>query len=387
MFEARNRDADRNGILISAHPIKGSNMPESDWHLPSPGPPAIVLLLAMLAPAIAAAQQAAPVAVTRAETKPIVRELKLTGTLTSPRRAELTPEVSGRATGVIAEAGDRVETGDALLQLDAELSRIELRQADAARDEAEANLGDARRRLREAEDLAARDSIGQSELEARRSEVRRLRAVLARREAERAFRNELLDRHRLLAPFDGVVNRRMIDIGERAHTDVPVYELVATDRLRLDLEVPQRYFGSVTTDTAATIRVDARPDATIDGRISTVIPVSDGSSRTFRARVELDNRGARLTPGMSARATLRMDTGRSGVVIPRDALIRYPDGRTVVWVVAGDGDTRTVSERRVQTGLRFDGRIAIRAGIDPGTTIVTEGNEALQDGQAVRVTE
>ncbi len=360
-------------------------MPTPDRRMPSPGLKPIVLLLGLMAAGIVAAQQAAPVAVTRAESGSIIREVTLTGSLTSPRRAELTPEVSGRATEVIAEAGDRVKTGDALLQLDAELSRIELRQADAARAEAESNLAEARRRLREAEDLAARDSIGQSELEARRSEVRQLEAVLARREAERAFRAELLDRHRLVAPFDGVINRRMIDIGERAYTDVPVYELVATEHLRLELEVPQRFFGSVATDTGATIRVDARPDETIDGRVGAVIPVSDSSSRTFHARVDLDNRDGHLTPGMSARATLRMDTGRTGVVIPQDALIRYPDGRTVVWIVKGNGDTRTVSERRVQTGLRFDGRIALRDGLEPGTIIVTEGNEALQDGQQVRV--
>lgn len=362
-------------------------MPTPDRRIPSPGALPIVLLLGLLTAGPAVAQQAAPVAVTRATSDSIVHEVNLTGSLSSPRRAELTSEVSGRATAVIAKAGDRVDKGDALLQLDAQLGRIELRQADAARAEAEANLADARRRLREARDLAARDSIGQSELESRRSEVRQLEAVLARREAERAFRAELVDRHRLVAPFDGVISRRMIDIGERAYTDEPVYELVATERLRLDLEVPQRFFGAVTTDTEATIRVDARPDATIDGRVRTVIPVSDNSSRTFQARVDVDNRDSRLTPGMSARATLRMATGRTGVVIPQDALIRYPDGRTVVWILAGDGDTHSVSERRVETGLRFDGHIAIRDGLEAGTTIVTEGNEALQDGQQVRITD
>lgn len=362
-------------------------MPTPDRRISSSGMMPIVLLLALIMADQATAQQAAPVAVTRAQSDAIIREVTLTGSLMSPRRAELTPEVDGRATEVIVEAGDRVTTGDALLQLDAELGRIELRQAEASLDEAQANLGDARRRLREAEDLAARDSIGQSELEARRSEVRQLEAVVARREAERAFRAEMLDRHRLVAPFDGVINRRMIDIGERAYTDEPVYELVATERLRLDLEVPQRFFGSVTTDTAATVQVDARPDETIDGRINAVIPVSDSNSRTFHARVDLDNRDGRLTPGMSARATLHMETGRTGVVIPQDALIRYPDGRTVVWIVEGEGDTRTVSEQRVQTGLRFNGHIAIREGLEAGTVIVTEGNEALQDGQEVRITE
>ncbi|MFW5970063.1 MAG: efflux RND transporter periplasmic adaptor subunit [Halofilum sp. (in: g-proteobacteria)] len=363
-------------------------MPTPDRRISSAAATPIVLLLGLCLLEPVFAQRAAPVAVTRAERETIVREVNLTGSLASPRRSELTPEVSGRATEVIAESGDRVETGDLLLELDTGLRRIELRQAEAAREEAAANLGDARRRLREAEDLAARESIGQSELEARRAEVRQLEAVLGRRDAEREFQAEMLDRHRLVAPFTGVINRRMIDVGERADTDQPVYELVATERLRLEVDVPQRFFGAVTTDTDVRVRVDARPDETVEGRVDAVIPVSDDDSRTFRARVELDNSDGRLTPGMSARATLQMDTGRSGVVIPQDALIRYPDGRKVVWLVDdGDGDTHRVRERRVETGLRFNGRIAIREGIDPGAIVVTEGNEALQEGQEVRVTE
>lgn len=345
---------------------------------------AIAVLLAIIA-APAGARELPSVGVTTAGTDTVIREVALTGSLSSPRRAELTPEVGGRVTEVLAEAGDVVATGDVLLRLDDELGRIELRQAEASEREAQANLADARRRLGEADDLAARNTIGRSELEARRAEVRQLEAVLARREAEREFRAETLERHTLAAPFAGVINRRLIDIGERADPDAAVFELVAIERLRLDLAVPQQYYGAVTTDTAVHIRVDARPDAPIDRHIDTVIPVSDSSSRTFRARVELDNDDGRLTPGMSARATLRMDTGRTGVVIPRDALLRYPDGRTVVWVTEGDGDTRRVREQPVTLGLAFDGRLVVREGLAAGTAIVVEGNENLQDGQEVRV--
>ncbi len=347
---------------------------------------ATLLALAFLSAASADAQPAAPVAITTASSDTIVQEVALTGSLSSPRRARLAPEVEGRVTEVLVDAGARVADGDPLLRLDQELSRIELRQAEASVREARANLADARRRLREAENLAARDTIGQSELETRRAEVQQLEAALMQREAERDFRTGMLERHTLNAPFPGVINQRMIDIGERASPDEPVFELIATERLRLDLAIPQSYFGAVTTDTAVRIRVDARPDAPIEGRIDTIIPVSDSGSRTFRARVELDNSDGHLTPGMSARATLRIQTGSSGVVIPQDALMRYPDGRTVVWIAEGDGTTRTVREQQVRTGLQFDGRISVREGLEAGTPIVTEGNEALQDGQEVRIT-
>ncbi len=347
---------------------------------------AALLALACLVAGPVSAQPAAPVAITQATRDTIVQEVTLTGSLSSPRRAQLAPEVEGRVTELLVDAGARVADGDPLLRLDEELSRIELRQSEASVREARASLADVRRRLREAEDLAARDSIGQSELEARRAEVKQMEAALMRREAERDFRAAMLERHTLNAPFTGVINRRTIDVGERASPDAPVFELVSTQHLRLDLAVPQRYFGAVTTDTAVRIRVDARPDKPIEGQIDTIIPVSDSDSRAFQARVELDNSAGHLTPGMSARATLRIQTGRRGVVIPQDALIRYPDGRTIVWIAEGNGTERTVREQRVRTGLQFDGRIAVREGLEAGTPIVTEGNEALQGGQEVRVT-
>lgn len=344
------------------------------------------LIATVLAAAAAHAQRPPPVALTTAERSPIVRELALTGSLSSPQRARLAPEVTGRVTAIAAEAGDVLSAGARLLQLDPELSRIELRRAEAALRETEAELADARRRLREARELAARDNIAQTDLEGRRAEVQRLEAVLARREAERAYQAELLARHTLETPFAGVVHRRMIDLGERADPAEPAFELVATEHLWLDLEVPQGYFGAVTQGTPVRIRFDARPGEPLDDRIARVVPISDGASRTFRARVDVDNAAGRLMPGMSARAVLRIDTGREGVVIPQDGLLRYPDGRTVVWIAEGDGDERSVGEQRVRTGLKFGGRIEIVEGLTTGTTIVTEGNEALQDGQRVRVT-
>lgn len=350
---------------------------------PGPGTAMLALLFAMAGPAGAA--KAPPVALTTAETRPIIRELSLTGSLSSPQWARIAPEVAGRVTDIATEAGDSVRAGDKLLQLDSELGRIDLRQAEAAKREAEAELANARRRLREAERLAERESIAQTDLEGRRSEVQRLEAVLARRQAEQAFQAALVARHTLKAPFAGVINRRMIDLGERADPAEPVFELVATDHLWLDLEVPQGSFGEVSEGTPVRIRFDAMPDQLREETVTRVIPVSADSSRTFRARIDLDNRDRRLIPGMSARATLRIETDREGVVIPQDGLLRYPDGRTVVWIAEGDGDERTVREQRVRTGLKFDGSIAILDGLEPGTQIVTEGNEALQDGQTVRV--
>ncbi|MCU7865192.1 MAG: hypothetical protein KZQ92_14570 [Candidatus Thiodiazotropha sp. (ex Lucinoma borealis)] len=80
-----------------------------------------------------------------------------------------------------------------------------------------------------------------------------------------------------------------------------------------------------------------------------------------------------------------MNTGTRGVVVHRDALIRYPDGRVTVWAVNQEGEPATVSELLVQTGLSFNGKVAITSGLAADTTVVVQGNEALRDGQSVSI--
>lgn len=332
-----------------------------------------------------AAQELPLVQVAQADEAGIVEEVRLTGSLTSLRSARLSPEVAGRVERIAVDAGDRVEAGALLLELDDALARIELEQARAAEREAETAFEDARRRLGEAQRLAEHDSLAETQLRSREAEVREDAAVLDRRRAERALREALLERHSLEAPFPGVVSRRMTDLGEWVEPGTPVLELVGTGSLRLDLQVPQTYFGRAERDTPVRVQFDAFPEQRFDARIAEVVPVSDSNARTFLARVPLDNANGRLAPGMSARATLEIQTGRRGVIVIRDALLRYPDGRVVVWVAHGEGRERTVSERQVRTGLSFGDRVAISRGLEAGTAVVVRGNEALQDGQAVRV--
>lgn len=345
----------------------------------------LAFMLTLLPLTIARAQEAPRVSLGVAERRDLIEELPLTGTLTAPNAALLAPRVEGPLERLEAGIGERVEAGTVLAVLDAELARLELRSATAAVEEAAAELDDAQRRLDEARDLAERQSVAASEVRAREAEVRRDRAVLERRRAERELRAALLARHRLDAPFAGVIARRMADPGEWVDPDTPVFELVQTDPLYLDLRVPQRHYGRIEAGTAARIRLDARPERTLEATVTTLVPVSDPDARTFLVRIDLPNPDDRMTPGMSARATLRIDTGRSGVVISRDALIRYPDGRITVWIAEGDGPVRTVTEQRVETGLRFGDRIAVMRGLEAGTPVVIEGNEALQEGQTVRV--
>jgi RND family efflux transporter MFP subunit len=344
----------------------------------------IPLMIAGLVPVVAIAQ-VAPVEVAVVERSDIVETLSLTGSLSSPNSARLSPDVEGRLVSLKVDAGQRVNAGDILFKLDDELARLELAQAIAAEHEAKADLADTRRRVTEVAELVAEGSFPESEARSLTALVERNQAILERRRAERAYAAARLEHHSLKAPFSGVVAERNADLGERVDTDSNVLLLVATDRLQLDLRIPQKYFQRIRPGTPVTMRLDALPEQTLTASVAQIVPVSDPDARTFRARAEVDNAAGQLTPGMSVRAVVRIGTNRKAEVVPRDALIRYPDGRTIVWVVEVDGDSYVVKERRVKTGLSFDDKLEIIEGLVEGERVVIRGNEALQQDQQVRV--
>ena len=329
----------------------------------------------------------APVVVGVSEEKPIIELVPLTGTVNSPRVARLSPEVAGRVAAVSVDAGDRVEAGAILLQLDQTLAEIDREAAQAAAAQAREELADARRRLKDAERLVKSRGVAETEVEARRSEVRADLANLNLRIAEQRREEERVRRHSVTAPFAGVISRKLTESGEWVAPGDEVLVLVSDIGLRVDFEVPQGYFPVIQPGTPVELTVDSLPDRAIAAQVSEVIPVSDPAARTFQVRVGLDDASLPLTPGMSASGLLQLGGDETGVVVTRDALLRHPDGRVTVWVVEQQDDVTTVSERLVRTGPAFEGQVTLREGLAAGTRVVIEGNEALRQGQQVTIRE
>jgi RND family efflux transporter MFP subunit len=250
-------------------------------------------------------------------------------------------------------------------------------------DEALIRLDEAQR-LRD-EGHALGGTIPQTVLRAREAQVVIESAAVARLEIERQIEAELVARHRLVAPFDGVVSRKRAEIGEWVETGTPVLELLATDRLRLDVQVPQEHFPAIVPDMRVTIRLDSFPDREFVGRVATRVPLSDPSVRTFLVRVLIDNPAGGIIAGMSAEAAFNLEGDRVALRLPRDVLKRYPDGTTTVWVADGETDDARVFERRVRIGRAIAETIDVIEGLEPDARVVLGGNETLQEGQSVRI--
>lgn len=342
------------------------------------------LLVAGLPCAVLAAGP--PVSVATSEIVPIIETVNVNGTITSPQSAVLSPSVAGLIEAVHVDAGDRVDSGQVIVTLDRELEELALRRSEAEAAQAAAALDDARRRLAEAEKIGPTQAIAASAIKSIRAEVARAEASLDAAEAAVSQQRAIVSRHSVRAPFTGVVSRRLAEVGEWVNPGNGLVELVATDELRFDFRVPQTRYAQVEKSTPVDIRVDAIPGRVITGRVQAIVPVKDPGARTFLLRVVADAaETVNVTPGMSASATMRIDAHRTGVVVSRDALLRYPDGRTTVWTVALEDGEMIAHEKRVATGVEFGDLVEIREGLASDTPVVTRGNEVLRDGQAVTI--
>ncbi len=214
-------------------------------------------------------------------------------------------------------------------------------------------------------------------------------AALAASRAAAREQQAIVARHMLKAPFAGVVSVRYAELGEWVNPGNGLLELVATSNLRFDFRVAQEYFSALTPDTPVEIALDAVPDSPLKGRIDTIVPVKNPGARTFLVRVLADDlevgNALAITPGMSVRGKLKLDTGSRGIAVSRDAILRYPDGRITAWIVNDEDELPVVREQAVLTGFEFDGLVEIKTGLAEGDIVVTHGNETLQDGQAVSI--
>ena len=348
---------------------------------------AVALLTTMLISVNGAAE--VPVRVESVSNRPVVKQINVTGTVTSSRTAVLSTAVAGLVAELTIDEGDRVETGDALLNLDAELAQLALERALAEVRQREIAAADAERRLIEAEEVGAQRGIARTQIESLRAEVSSDEAALVASQAAVREQQAIVERHTLKAPFAGVISERYAELGEWVNPGDGLIELVATDNLRFDFRVGLVDFAALSPESPVEITLDALPQRSVSGHIDTIVPVKSPSARTFLVRVLADTDDADIqpwiTPGMSARGKLNIDIGRSGVTVSRDAILRFPDGRMTVWVLDTSGDLPVVHEHVVRTGSEFDGVVEIISGLADGDVVVVRGNEMLQEGQTVSI--
>ena len=349
----------------------------------------IVVLAAMLAAfdtAWAQQAKARPVTVVPVTKENLRTQVQLIGTSVALRESALSPRVAGLVTRVAVDVGQEIVAGDLVLELNQDLAELDLKAVVARESEARARLRDAERVRDELRRLAKGSHASRTRIDSAIAQVEIARAVLEGARAERARAEEMLERHRLVAPFAGMVVAKNVEVGEWIKPDEAAVVMVALDTIRVEAPVPQGDYDRVRQGASVHLRFDALPGQGRSGRVVAKVASGDPRSRNFPILIDLPNPGHRIAPGMSARVMVELDEdSEPSLTVPRDAVMLHSDGRREVWMVQpGDQGGHRVQPIAIQTGRAIGDRLeVVSGGLAPGDSVVLLGNENLKPGQAV----
>jgi len=310
--------------------------------------------------------------------------VKLTGTLTPARSLGIPAEVAGHVNAVTVRAGDSVEEGAVLVQIDIETLENQRDQQRATAEATRAQLSLARAQLERTQSLVDRGTSATSQLESAQAQVRQLEANLAAAETQVANAERSIERATITAPFAGVIAERSVDPGAYVNPGAALLTLVDIDTLTLEGIVPVLYGPLVEVGQIVEARVEGAPDRLFTGQVERVAPVAAQGSRMLPVYASIDNAEQVLKGGMFASGVLVLEEKADALAVPAEALREDTAGR---YVLKREGDR--VARQYVQVARSWDnGRLAeIADGLEPGDIVVAEPLEQLTDGMTIAVRE
>lgn len=186
-----------------------------------------------------------------------------------------------------------------------------------------------------------------------------------------------LERCSIVAPFDGVVEQVLVEVGDRVQVGDPLMRIVSPDRIEIPIELQVSARPHVTIGARCLLYVDSMPDVQWEGAVSRISPVANSRSRTFSLYVEVDNAeyDTPLIPGFFVSARIEGPVLREVIAVPRGSIVD-----DAVFVASED-----FARRRNVKVEQWIGELAVLSGeVDPGDDLILTNLDVLYDGAPVR---
>jgi RND family efflux transporter MFP subunit len=321
-------------------------------------------------------------------------EVTLPGTTFAYEAANIYARANGYIQKRNVDIGDHVKAGDLLAELTAPELDHQISQAQATLVQAQATLrqnqaskqlaqvtndrigslvkqgwattqlGDTDRLSLEAQDAAV--GVAQANIEAQRSSIK----VLAQQKAYQ----------RVVAPFDGVITQRAVDVGSLVQTGSTfMFTLMHSHIIRTQVFVPQDQAFGLAPGVKAVVRVPEMPDRTFPGEVTRIADALQQGTRTLLVEIDVPNPDGALTPGIYCTVELQIPRKTPSLLIPANAIIFNRDGLQVAVVQNGVAHIRKISVAR-----DLGTQVEVRNGVKAGDQVILNPTVDLMDGSRVR---
>jgi membrane fusion protein, multidrug efflux system len=334
----------------------------------------------------AAAPRAVSVAVAKVQQQDVPVFLTGLGSVTAFNTANIKSRVDGQIMRVNFKEGQTVKQGELLIVIDPRPFQVQLEQMQAQLFKDQATLRDARLNLERYTTLIPSGSIAQQQVDTQKSLVDQLDGQVRTDQAQIDNAKLQLIYCNITAPFTGRVGLRQVDPGNIVHASDtnPMLILTQLQPITVIFTLPEDQLQTVAKHMkTSTLEVDAysRDDQTklATGKLETIDNQIDQTTGTAKLKAVFDNKDNQLWPNQFVNANLLLETRKNSVVLPTAAILRGPQG-AFVYAVKSDN---TVEARSVTISLTQGNITVVTAGLNPGDTLVTDGQDKLQSGSKI----
>jgi len=332
-----------------------------------------------------AANVVAEVTVTRVERADIQSTLSVTGTISAlPNQdVRVSSLVPGRVAQMMVAEGDHLREGQVLAKIDDRPFRDQVQQAQAAVDQAKANLENSRLNLQRNEKLLERGIAARKDVEDARTQASVNKALLSQAEAALSLARLNFARTEVRSPLGGMVVKRLLSAGEQVDGTAaqPVFEVANTSEVELFGNVPALYLDKIRVGQALRISSDAFPGRVFQSHIVAISPAVDPSTNVGLVRIRIANGAGLLRLGMFLNAQVPLETHRNALVAALQAVYRDPDGNPEIYRVEGE----KAEAVPVKLGLETKDRVELLSGAQEGETIILAGGYGLPAHAKIKV--
>jgi RND family efflux transporter MFP subunit len=332
-----------------------------------------------------AANVVAEVTVTRVERADIQSTLSVTGTISAlPNQdVRVSSLVPGRVAQMMVAEGDHLREGQVLAKIDDRPFRDQVQQAQAAVDQAKANLENSRLNLQRNEKLLERGIAARKDVEDARTQASVNKAQLSQAEAALSLARLNLARTEVRSPLEGMVVKRLLSAGEQVDGTAaqPVFEVANTSEVELFGNVPALYLDKIRVGQALRISSYAFPGRVFQSHIVAISPAVDPSTNVGLVRIRIANGAGLLRLGMFLNAQVPLETHRNALVAALQAVYRDPDGNPEIYRVEGE----KAEAAPVKLGLETKDRVELLSGAQEGETIILAGGYGLPAHAKIKV--
>jgi RND family efflux transporter MFP subunit len=337
-----------------------------------------------------------PVAVVKGVTLETIKSaavpelLDVVGTVRARTTAVVSTRIPGSISVLRVREGDRVKKGQLLAQLDAQENQATAAVATAGIDEARRGLDEAisRKKLADStfdryQNLFKEQAITRQEFDVKQSEkdlafqgAARAEARLKQAEEGAKASTTMSDYTRIISPISGIVTSKPADLGATVFPGQPLMTIEDDASYQLELAIPESVATRVRPGSDLQVTLDAL-GSSFAARIAEIVPTADPGSRTFMAKIALNQKG--LKSGMFGRGSINLGTSVNGITVPKKAVVDR-GAMALIWTVDKE---KTAHMRIVKVGRQIGERVEILSGLSDGDQVVVSGVEKITEAAQV----